>query len=417
MSHFNPRKLGLSVGLISVTEWIVIAAAFLARYLLQFYQTSIGYLSAQLGLDPVAVGIAFALFSLAFALAAFVIHRIPPARLVAATMGSLLLLGATMPLYLVAHGLAAVYLLMVFDGLLTGIFMDALMTIAGMAAVDPAQRQTDQAAFSFWVSTALIVAPLTTGALIAVLDIKSLFALLAILSLAAIAILALLRGDHALKYVGHREPVAGAAKGGVAFVLSTGNRQFKASLIAALGNKIPYFVLLAYAVLYGKRIGIGPAEIFYLVGLMFMFNLGARMFVMLKSPVKDKTRYMAVAMTIAMLAAASLPLAAVSSAFFFLAFPLAGIPEGLLWPIGLQVANTTFKSGEIASSTAFFSSGMMGSAILMPLVGYLAGGIGYASSFAVFTGITFVFFAWLMLYLLMGRRHAAISSPLEAPVP
>lgn len=43
---------------------------------------------------------------------------------------------------------------MTFDGLLTltGIYMDALMTTGGMTSVDPAQRQVDQAGFSFWVS-------------------------------------------------------------------------------------------------------------------------------------------------------------------------------------------------------------------------------------------------------------------------
>ncbi len=39
------RKIGLDFGVISGgAEWLIIVAAFLGRYLLQFYQTSIGYL-------------------------------------------------------------------------------------------------------------------------------------------------------------------------------------------------------------------------------------------------------------------------------------------------------------------------------------------------------------------------------------
>ena len=40
----NLRKVGLDFGLISGAEWLIIIAAFLGRYLLQFYQTSIGSL-------------------------------------------------------------------------------------------------------------------------------------------------------------------------------------------------------------------------------------------------------------------------------------------------------------------------------------------------------------------------------------
>ncbi|MFP3295564.1 MAG: hypothetical protein RXN81_05485 [Caldisphaera sp.] len=35
------RKVGLDFGVISGAEWLIIIAAFLVRYLLQFYQTSI----------------------------------------------------------------------------------------------------------------------------------------------------------------------------------------------------------------------------------------------------------------------------------------------------------------------------------------------------------------------------------------
>jgi DHA1 family multidrug resistance protein-like MFS transporter len=399
-SRFNIRKVGLAVGLISTTEWLVIVIAFLSRYLLQFYQTSIGYAAGRFGMDATQTGIAFALFGVAFGLAAFLVHRIGPAQLRGTVAVCLVLLGLTMPLYLVVHGTLEVDLLMTFHGLLTGIYMDALMTMAGMASVDPAQRQVDQAGFSFWVSTALIVAPFTTGVLIGVLGITDIFALFAILAGVAALLLIPLRGAHALQYIGRRsEQEASDAPSGLAFLFRNPNAIFNASLIAAIGNKVPYFIVLSFGVLYGERLGLSAAEIFYLVGVMFIFNVGARLVVMLRSPITDKVRVMVIAMGFAAVAALLLPAATLVHPLFYLVFPLAGIPEGLLWPIGLQVANTTFKSHEVASSTAFFSSGMMIMAAFMPLAGLLATTVGYTASFSVFAALVVVLFGWLLRYV------------------
>ena len=143
-------------------------------------------------------------------------HRIGPAQLRGTVAVCLVLLGLTMPLYLVVYVTPQVDLLVTFHGLLAGIYMDALMTMAGMASVDPAQRQVDQAGFSFWVSTALILAPFTTGVVIGVLGITDIFALFAILAGVAALLLIPLRGARAV-----RNP----------------NATFNASLIAAIGNK------------------------------------------------------------------------------------------------------------------------------------------------------------------------------------
>jgi MFS family permease len=415
-SRFNIRKVGLAVGLISTTEWLVIVIAFLSRYLLQFYQTSIGYAAGRFGMDATQTGIAFALFGVAFGLAAFLVHRIGPAQLRGTVAVCLVLLGLTMPLYLVVHGTLEVDLLMTFHGLLTGIYMDALMTMAGMASVDPAQRQVDQAGFSFWVSTALIVAPFTTGVLIGVLGITDIFALFAILAGVAALLLIPLRGAHALQYIGRRsEQEASDAPSGLAFLFRNPNAIFNASLIAAIGNKVPYFIVLSFGVLYGERLGLSAAEIFYLVGVMFIFNVGSRLVVMLRSPITDKVRVMVIAMGFAAVAALLLPAATLVHPLFYLVFPLAGIPEGLLWPIGLQVANTTFKSHEVASSTAFFSSGMMIMAAFMPLVGLLATTVGYTASFSVFAALVLVLFGWLLRYV-SAHGLLGVAGPASASV-
>lgn len=394
------RKLGLSINLISATEWLIIAIAFLGRYMLQFYQTAIGYTAGFFGLNATQVGIAFALFGVAFGLAAFVVHKISPAKFRSLVAISLLILGATMPLYLVIHGAIEIYALMTLDGLITGIYMDALMTMGGMASKDPKQRQIDQSAFSFWVSTALIIAPFTTGVLLAVLNIKYMFAIFAIMAFVAIPLLLLLRGNHALQYAGHRsEGEEDTHSNAFNFLFHNKNKFFNASLIGALGNKIPYFIVLSFGVLYGKLLGFTPQQIFYLIAVMFAFNVGARLFVMLKSPISNKLKYIEIAMTFAVSAAIILPLSVIWHPLFYLVFPLAGIPEGILWPIGLQIANTTFKSHEIGSSTAFFSSGMMIMAALMPVLGWIISTIGYEFSFTIFGIITLIFFIWLMLYV------------------
>ncbi|MGC8627699.1 MAG: MFS transporter [Acidimicrobiales bacterium] len=406
--RFNLRKVGLAVGLISATEWLVISTSFLSRYLLQFYQTSIGYATGRFGMDASETGIAFALFGVAFGLAAFLVHRLPPARLKVAVAVCLVALGATMPLYLVAHGTVEVDLLMVFDGLLTGIYMDALMTMAGMASLDPRQRQVDQAGFSFWVSTSLIVAPFTTGLLIRVLGIKDMFTLFAIMAGVAALLVLTLRGDHDLKYVGHRSS-DGAERGPseLAFLFRNKNAIFNASLIAAIGNKVPYFIVLSFAVLYGKTLGLSAREIFYLMAVMFVFNVGARFVVMVLSPISNKVAVMVTAMAFATAAAIALALTPEVHDLFYLVFPLAGIPEGMLWPIGLQVANTTFKAHQVASSRAFFSSGMMIMAACMPVVGLLATSASYSASFWAFAGVVVVAFA-LLAYV---RAHGLLRAP------
>ena len=190
----------------------------------------------------------------------------PPARLRTVVAICLVALGATMPLYLVVHGAVEVGVLMTFDGLLTGIYMDALMTMGGMASVDPGQRQVDQAGFSFWVSTALIIAPFTTGVLIGVLGIKDIFAIFAIMAGVAALVLVPMRENLALKYVGHRSTEDSEnGPGGLAFLFRNKNATFNASLIAALGNKVPYFIVLSFGVLYGKTLGFSARDIFYLI--------------------------------------------------------------------------------------------------------------------------------------------------------
>ena len=109
------RKVGLDFGLISGAEWLVIVAAFLGRYLLQFYQTSIWNLAESFSMNSFEVGIGFALFTVAFAIAAFLMREFKPSQLKTVELISLPLLGITMPLYIVIHGYAEAYTLMTID--------------------------------------------------------------------------------------------------------------------------------------------------------------------------------------------------------------------------------------------------------------------------------------------------------------
>jgi hypothetical protein len=79
------------------------------------------------------------------------------------------------------------------------------------------------------------------------------------------------------------------------------------------------------------------------------------------------------------------------------------------------VANTTFKSHEVASSTAFFSSGMMIMAAFMPLVGLLATTVGYTASFSVFAALVLVLFGWLLRYV-SAHGLLGVAGPASASV-
>ena len=378
----------MDFGLISGAEWLIIIAAFLGRYLLQFYQTSIGSLGLAFGMNSFEVGIGFALFTVAFAFAAFLMRKFKPSQLKSVEIISLFLLGITMPLYIVVSGFAEVYLLMIIDGFITGLVMDSFMTMAGMASKDQSKRQVEQASFSFWVALALIVAPFTTGYLLH-LGIKEIFLLFAVMAFVAIPFVAALRGKYALQYM-----EAKGHKGTASIASLFKNRQFNWAVIAAFAYTIPFYIILSYGVIYGGILGLSATTVFYLFAAMFTGDVVTRFIIRLKSPIQNRRPYMIFAVTIALFSAIFLALSSVSIVFFVIAFLIAAIPDGIAWTLGLQIANTTFKPEEIGTSTSFFSSSMMIMSVLMPLVGYMASVkyFGFTRTLWIFAAVTAVFF-------------------------
>ena len=384
------RKVGLDFGLISGAEWLIIIAAFMGRFLLQFYQTSIGSLGLAFGMTSFEIGIGFALFTLAFAVAAFLMRKFRPSQLKTVEILSLALLGITMPLYIFASGFAEVYTLMIIDGFITGLVMDSFMTMAGMASKDQSRRQVEQASFSFWVALALIIAPFVTGYLLD-LGIKEIFLIFAVMAFVAIPFVAALTGKHSLQYMeakGHR----GSA--GIASLFK--NRQFNWAVIAAFAYTIPFYVIFSYGVIYGSVLGLSAATVFYLFAAMFVGDVVTRFIIRLKSPVQNKRPYMVFAVSIALISSVFLAMSSLSVAFFILAFLIAAIPDGIAWTLGIQIANTTFKPEEIGTSTSFFSSSMMIMSALMPLIGYIFSVkyFGFTTTLWIFAVVTGIFFVW-----------------------
>lgn len=386
----NWKKVGLDFGVISGAEWIIILAAFLGRFLLQFYQTSIGSLGLAFGMSSFEVGIGFALFTIMFAVAAFLMRSFKPSQLRVVEMISLALLGITMPLYTVAYGFLEVYSLMIVDGFITGLVMDSFMTMAGMASMEQSKRQVEQAAFSFWVALALIIAPFVTGYILG-LGIKEIFLIFSVMAFVAIPFVYLLRGRYSLKYM-----EAKGHTGSTSISSLFRNRQFNWAVIAAFAYTIPFYIIFSYGVIYGSVLGLSASTVFYLFAAMFVGDVVTRFIIRLKSPIQNRRPYMVFAVTIALLSAIFLALSSVSIAFFVIAFLIAAIPDGVAWTLGLQIANTTFKPEEIGTSTSFFSSSMMIMSVLMPLVGYMASVsyLGFTTTLWIFAAITAVFFIW-----------------------
>jgi len=127
-----------------------------------------------------------------------------------------------------------------------------------MASLEPGRRQIEQAAFSFWVALALIVAPFTTGLLLG-LGIIRLFTMFAILAFAAVPFVLALRGRYSLKYMERK----GEERGSISSLFR--NRQFNWAFVAALGYTIPFFALMSFAAIYGSSIGFSPTTVFYLL--------------------------------------------------------------------------------------------------------------------------------------------------------
>ncbi|MEM0141702.1 MAG: MFS transporter [Thermoplasmatales archaeon] len=398
------RKVGLDFGLVSGAEWLIIIAAFMGRFLLQFYQTSIGSLGLAFSMDSFEIGIGFALFTIAFAVAAFLMRTFKPSQLKTVEMISLALLGATMPLYIFAKGFAEVYILMIIDGFITGLVMDSFMTMAGMASKDQSKRQVEQASFSFWVALALIVAPFVTGYLLH-LGIKEIFLIFAVMAFVAIPFVASLRNKYSLQYL-----EAKGHKGNASIASLFKNRQFNWAVLAAFAYTIPFYIIFSYGVIYGGVLGLSATTVFYLLAAMFVGDVVTRFIIRLRSPIINKRPYMLFAVTIALISAIFLALSSVSVAFFVLAFLIAAIPDGIAWTLGIQIANTTFKPEEIATSTSFFSSTMMIMSVLMPLVGYMASVkyLGFTKTLWIFAAVTAIFFIWELLL-----RPAKVSTPQE----
>jgi len=132
--------------------------------------------------------------------------------------------------------------------------------------------------------------------------------------------------------------------------------------------------------------------VFYLFAAMFVGDVVTRFIIRLKSPIQNRKPYLLFAVSIALLAAIFLALSNISVIFLILAFLIAGIPDGISWTLGLQIANTTFKVEEIGTATSFFSSSMMIMSALMPLVGYLSSIIGFTPTLWIFAIVTFTFF-------------------------
>jgi MFS family permease len=382
------RKVGLDFGLVSGAEWLIIIAAFMGRFLFQFYQTSIASLELAFGMDSFEVGIGFALFTVAFAIAAFLMRKFRPSQLKSVEIISLALLGLTMPMYIFASGFVEVYTLMIIDGFITGLVMDSFMTMAGMVSMDQSKRQVEQASFSFWVALALIIAPFTT-AYVLNLGIKEIFLIFAVMAFVAIPFVASLRGKFSLKYM-----EAKGHKGSASIASLFKNKQFNWAVIAAFAYTIPFYIIFSYGVMYGGVLGLSATTVFYLLAIMFVGDIVTRFIIRLKSPIQNRRPYMVFAVSIALISAIFLALSSVSIAFFVLAFLIAAIPDGIAWTLGIQIANTTFKPEEIGTSTSFFSSSMMIMSVLMPLVGYMASVryLGFATTLWIFAAITAVFF-------------------------
>ncbi|KAA8921934.1 MFS transporter [Thermoplasma sp.] len=400
----NLRKVGLDFGLVSGAEWLIIIAAFMGRFLLQFYQTSIGSLGLAFHMNSFEVGIGFALFTLAFAASAFLMRTFKPSQLRTVEIVSLVLLGITMPLYIFVSGYADVYGLMIVDGFITGLVMDSFMTMAGMASKDQSKRQVEQASFSFWVALALIIAPFVTGYLLH-LGIKEIFLIFAVMAFVAIPFVFALRGRYALQYM-----EAKGHKGNASISSLFENRQFNWAVIAAFAYTIPFYIIFSYGVIYGSVLGLSSTTVFYLLAVMFIGDVVTRFIIRLKSPIQNRRPYMVFAVTIALISSVSLALSSISVVFFIFAFLIAAIPDGIAWTLGIQIANTTFKPEEIGTSTSFFSSSMMIMSALMPLVGYMFSVkyLGFTATLWIFAAITGILFVWELLL-----RPVKITVPKE----
>jgi MFS family permease len=373
----------LSIWPVTASEILIIFAAFFGRFTLQLFQTTIGTEApVAYHMNNLLTGVAFAVFSLAFGVAALIMHYIRPSRLRAAEIVALIVLALLMPLFALVHTTAVVFVLMAAAGLVTGVVMDAFMTMAGMTHREAAIRQKDQAAFSFWVSLALVISPFVTGSIFAAVHPVDLFLWFAVMPLVSLIFVLALTGPHRLQYT---EDVH---EQGSSFSALLAQPEYRMVLFAALSYTLPLYVALNFGYRLGTRVGLSAQAVFYLFAGMFLVDVVTRLYIRAISPIRVRAPYFAAAVLAGWLAAVALLFVGNSAAALYVGFPLVGLADGIVWTLGLQTANQVFNKRDIATATSYFSSAMMVTAALMPAVGALFAPIGLVGTLALAAAVT-----------------------------
>ena len=225
----------------------------------------------------------------------------------------------------------------------------------------------------------------------------------------AIPFVLALRGKCSLKHVERKGEEAGSVSSPFK------SREFNWAVIAVMGYTIPFFSLMSFGIMYGGMMGFSPSTVFYLLTVMLAGDDITKFIIRLKSPITNRYPYMAPALSFATLAAFFLYASCYVASPYYLAFLLAGVADGISWTLGLQIANTSFKSGQVVTATSFFSSSMMILAALMPVVGLIASmkGVGFVTAFLILAVPTLAFIL-AELALRPSSSNMAATTPITA---
>jgi hypothetical protein len=244
-------KLRRSLGLVALT----LALAFLFRSCTNMVQTTTPLLARYaLHADTQQVGLLSSIFAAAVTLPVVTVnHRVPPWRIEHAVLVSMLLLGATLPLYAAASQFWQVAVLVAASGFASGMMQPfALTAITTYSAPD--RRDRNLALFTVALSAGLLVGPLIeTGVLRADSDnLAGVFVAFVGIVAPAVAISALLTRRS-----------GGHARGAWSHVGASGRPSPLALRLRALAGNRPYllgFVGYLTAMARRTRRGCSPSR-------------------------------------------------------------------------------------------------------------------------------------------------------------
>lgn len=348
-----------------------------------------------------AVGALATIFAAATIISTYAINaRIPRQLIERALLAATVTLALSFPLYSLVSTFWQLALLAIIGGLTWGVIFPFLLTLATTHS-SPQQRERTVALYSLTLSFSLIVGPLVQGAALTLTEtnLRAVYLVFdAVLIGAILTTLGLERTRRGLSGAVHHGGLIGEAPGVPARLLRLArNPAYRMGFVGNLAYTLPFVALVSFGGIFAHTVYHASYETIQLIfAAFFGTSFLARLSVVLTSPVRRKFEAFLLAIVLTIVGLALMGVGH-SLLLFVLAFALLGIPHGVIFPLSAALIAGAVEHAELPfANSVFTSAANIVGLVLPPLVGALAGTLGYGRVFlwlgipvALLAGVTF----------------------------